>query len=229
MRGSRVSRSSRATVASLTSFGRRLPAAEELEPSTVIRSIRNALLMSQAQLAKRAGMPQSHLAKIETGKVDLQLGTLRRIFRAMSCEAVVLPRFLKPIRIVLEERIKAVARRNVARATGVSSGAGPGLEDNTLRDLVRSEEKRLARSRSSAIWDEPAMAGAGGEGALLRDAPVRLVDKEDDRETLRFWLAQPPEARISAVEFLRRQCYMVTGKTRLPRMERTIQLRERRA
>lgn len=59
--------------------------------------------------------------------------------------------------------------------------------------------------------------------------PVRIAEKEDDRDALRFWLAQPPEARINAMEFLRRQVYLVTGKAALPHLARSIQLRDRRA
>lgn len=58
--------------------------------------------------------------------------------------------------------------------------------------------------------------------------PVRIVEKEDDRDNLRFWLSQTPEARISAMEFLRRQMRLVMGQKTLPRLERFIQLRDRR-
>lgn len=56
--------------------------------------------------------------------------------------------------------------------------------------------------------------------------PVRIVDKEDDRETLRYWLAQPPETRVSAVEFLREQMYKVKVKNKPPRLVRVVRLRE---
>ncbi|MBI4247997.1 MAG: hypothetical protein HY611_00725 [Elusimicrobia bacterium] len=57
--------------------------------------------------------------------------------------------------------------------------------------------------------------------------PIRILDKkEDDRETLRYWLSQTPEARISAVEVLREQMYKVKGKNKLPRLVRVVRLRE---
>lgn len=176
---------------------------KDLAPHVIIRAIRYALRMTQAQLAKRAGMPQSHLAKIETGRVDIQLSTLNKILRAMYCEPVLLPRFRKTPQKALAERVKEVARRRVARAGGKKVGA-----------LLRSEEERLLSGPSSDIWDE---------------APaVRIVDKkdEDDRDTLKYWLSQPVEARIAAVEFLRQQTYLVTGHKTLPRIERKVQIRD---
>lgn len=56
------------------------------DPHALIRALRGRLKMTQAQLAARAGLPQSHVARIEAGKVDARLGTLRRIFSAMSFE-----------------------------------------------------------------------------------------------------------------------------------------------
>lgn len=133
---------------------------EGLEPHVLIRTLRRELKMTQAQLARRAGLPQSHLAKIEGGKVDMQLGTLRRILRAMSHELVL-----------------------------------------TLR-LLKGPEQRER-------W------------------PVRILDREDPRDDLRFWLAKSPAERIAAVEFLRRQCLLVTGQKNFPRLTHSFQLRER--
>ncbi len=221
--------SSRMMLDRLVSCGKKLPETmEEFAPHVVIRRIRNALHMTQAQLAKRAGMPQSHLAKIETGKVDVQLSTLRRILRAMYCEAVVLPKFLKSPQAALAERIKEVARRKIARVAGTMALEKQLPDDKVIHALIRSEEERLMSRPSADIWEETWTSG-GASGMRDKQMPVRIVEKEDDRDTLRFWLTQPPEARISAMEFLRRQVYLVTGKKTLPHLARSIQLRDRRA
>lgn len=227
--------SSRILVDHLVSRGRKVPeATEELAPHVVVRRIRNALHMTQAQLAKRAGLPQSHLAKIETGKVDVQLSTLNRILRAMYCEAVMMPKFLKSPRVALAERIKEVARRKVARFAGSMALEKQLPETMLVRALIRSEEKRLMDRPSSEIWDD---SSAPDGSSLVSDRPptrsarmpVRIIEKEDDRDALRFWLAQPPEARINAMELLRRQMALVKGEKSLPRMRRSIQLRDRRS
>lgn len=58
---------------------------------------------------------------------------------------------------------------------------------------------------------------------------VRLVDKRDDRaEDAAYWLGKPPEDRVAAVEFLRRQCLYAVGQTEMPRMARVARLVDRR-
>ncbi len=219
----------------LVSYGKKIPEATgELAPHIVIRTIRNSLHMTQAQLAGRSEMPQSHLAKIETGKVDVQLSTLRRILRALNCEAVFLPKFQKAPREVLRQRIKEVARRKVARVVGAMALEQRKPDERMIRALRRSEELRLMARPTAEVWED---VGLRGEASAVNDRTdvkprraqmsVRIIDKEDDRDTLRFWLAQPIEARIGAMEFLRRQTYLTTGKETLPPFQYVIQLRDR--
>jgi len=61
-------------------------------PAVLVRALRSKLKMSQADLARRARMPQAQVARIESGRGDVQLGTLRRLFDAMFCDLLVLPR-----------------------------------------------------------------------------------------------------------------------------------------
>lgn len=191
----------------LVSYGIKAPeAAQGLAPHVVIRAIRNGLRMTQAQLARRAGMPQSHVAKIETGKVDAQLSTLRKILRAMFCEMVLVPKFKKTPQAAIAGRVKEVARR---------------------RGLTRSEEKRLMSHPSSAIWEEPPpKLNPSGERAEM---PLRIVAKNDDRADLRFWLGKSSAERVDAMEFLREQYYALSGHKTLPRLARAVQVTERRA
>jgi len=229
--------SSRIVMDQLVSCGKKIPeATARLAPHVVIRRIRNALHMTQAQLAKRAGMPQSHLAKIESGKVDVQLSTFSRILRAMYCEAVVLPKFLKSPQAVLAERIKEVATRKVARVAGSMAVEKQAPDDKMTRGLIRSEEERLMSRPSAEIWEEtwdPAGASVVRDEAEVKarraQMPVRIIDmdKEDDRDTLRFWLTQSPEARIDAMEVLREQYYALSGQKSLPRLAHSIQVRGR--
>jgi transcriptional regulator with XRE-family HTH domain len=48
--------------------------------------------MSQTSLAHRSGVPQAHIARPESGKLDARLSTLRRLFDAMFCDLLVVPR-----------------------------------------------------------------------------------------------------------------------------------------
>jgi transcriptional regulator with XRE-family HTH domain len=51
--------------------------------------------MSQAHLARRCGIPQAHIARLEAGTADIQLTTMRRLFDAMFCDILILPRSRK--------------------------------------------------------------------------------------------------------------------------------------
>lgn len=46
--------------------------------------------LTQAELARRAGIAQSHVAQVEQGR-DVRLSTLRKLFVAMGCDLLVLP------------------------------------------------------------------------------------------------------------------------------------------
>ena len=208
----------------LVAYGKNIPeAADEFSPHAIIRRVRNALRMTQAQLAKRAGMPQSHLAKIESGKVDVQLSTLRRLFRAVYCEIIVLPKFKKSPQAALAYRIQTLARQNVMRALSLENRR---YKDKEIRALLDSEEGLLMNRPASKIWDEAESDGA----SVARDATsVRIIDKEGERDDLEYWLKKSPEERIAAVEFLREQYYAMSGYKSLPRLAHVIQVRERLA
>lgn len=52
--------------------------------------------LSQRELSAKAGVPQSHISKIEGAKVDLQASSLIELARAMDLEIVLIPRALVP-------------------------------------------------------------------------------------------------------------------------------------
>lgn len=54
--------------------------------------MRSALRITQEELSRRSGVPRAQISRIETGLVDPQLSTLRRLFEAAGCELAVLPR-----------------------------------------------------------------------------------------------------------------------------------------
>lgn len=70
----------------------RAPAQAFLGPHVLVRALRSALRMSQAHLARRCGIPQAHLARLESGAIDVQLKTLRRLFDALFCDVLILPK-----------------------------------------------------------------------------------------------------------------------------------------
>jgi hypothetical protein len=61
---------------------------------------------------------------------------------------------------------------------------------------------------------------------IRENYPVKvLADRREDEElTLDFWRGKTPEERISAVEFLREQYYVIQGYRTVPRIVKKISL-----
>lgn len=67
-----------------------------VEISESIKAARAAKGFTQRQLGERVGLPQSHISKIESGAVDLQLSSLIEIARALDLELKLVPRKTLP-------------------------------------------------------------------------------------------------------------------------------------
>lgn len=69
----------------------------QLEPiADTLRTTRKRQGLSQRALAAKAGVPQSHISKIENAAVDLQTTSLIAIARALGLELKLVPRQLLP-------------------------------------------------------------------------------------------------------------------------------------
>ena len=55
---------------------------------------------------------------------------------------------------------------------------------------------------------------------------IHIVDREDDETTRLFWKNKTPEERLSAVEFLREQCYSIQGYKAVPSLIREIRTKK---
>ncbi len=66
------------------------------EIASTIKSAREAKGLSQRALAKIAGVPQSHISKIENAGVDLRVSSLTEIARALDLELALVPRKAVP-------------------------------------------------------------------------------------------------------------------------------------
>lgn len=57
-----------------------------------LKSARLSEGISQQALARRVGLPQSHVSRIERGAVDLRLSSLVELARALGLEVMLVPR-----------------------------------------------------------------------------------------------------------------------------------------
>ena len=55
---------------------------------------------------------------------------------------------------------------------------------------------------------------------------ISIIKRDKKNNGYEFWKTKTPEERLSAVEFLREQCYIIQGYDRLPSIIRKISIRE---
>ena len=98
-----------------------------------LKAARAEKALSQRELSKEAGVPQSHISKIEAGAMDLQLSSLIEIARALDLEVLTVPRKLVPA-------VRAIVRSD---------------ESDTIRHLgnIQQAQKYLKRIRKNAACD----------------------------------------------------------------------------
>ncbi len=127
-------------------FSKELLAAGTLSIGDQIQLIRSRLGMSQAQLAKRAGLQQAHIAWIEQEKKDPGIKTVKKIFQALGCDLLVLPKAKKPLDKIVTERAKIAAEK---RYEWVNN------KDNYKPlDLIRADEEKFCKYPSSVLWED---------------------------------------------------------------------------
>src|SRR5689334_21695970 len=62
----------------------------------LLRAARRRRHLTQGQLGRKVGLPQSHVSNIESGRVDLQVSNLIELARALDLEPMLVPRKLVP-------------------------------------------------------------------------------------------------------------------------------------
>lgn len=97
------------------------------ELASVLMRARKTKGLSQRDLSARAGVPQSHISKIETGGVDLRISSLASIAHALDLEIVLVPRKVIP------------AVKSIARSVDVVPQTMPGVADEMARIAKKLE------------------------------------------------------------------------------------------
>ncbi|MEZ5573105.1 MAG: helix-turn-helix transcriptional regulator [Halioglobus sp.] len=115
------------------------------EISRTLKAAREAKGLSQRALAKMAGVPQSHISKIENARVDLRISSLAQIARALDLELTLVPRKTVPAvkSIVRSGRPLTVERVGASLAKELSK-----LESFADKIAQQSSLKKLPSSRT---------------------------------------------------------------------------------
>jgi predicted DNA-binding mobile mystery protein A len=117
-----------------------------------IRIIRNALRMSQAELAQRAGVNQANLAHIEKGKTDPRLSTLTKIFDALSCNVLVEPRPRRPLNEVLRAKARGIAAERLRQSMGTMALENQAPDAEVFKALLEQRTDEILSRKREHIW-----------------------------------------------------------------------------
>lgn len=125
-----------------------------LNIGALIRMIRLQLGMSQAVLSRRANILQSTISRIENGGKDLNLSSLNKILKALSCDLVIVPLLLEPIDTIRRRQAKKQAKRRIDYLKGTMGLEKQEPDEKLVKELLLQEENRLLHGGGSELWNE---------------------------------------------------------------------------
>jgi predicted DNA-binding mobile mystery protein A len=120
----------------------------------LIPLIRGQLGMSQRTLATRAAIQQSSVARIESGRFDPNISTLKKIVEAMGCDLVVTIVPKTDLKTTRENQAKLKAEQKIRYLHGTMSLEKQSPNQKLLKELYDDEVKNLLDSSGSILWDE---------------------------------------------------------------------------
>lgn len=122
-------------------------------PKGWLRAIRDALGMTTAQFARRLGVSQPRIVKLEQAEIDgsVTLRSLERAAEALGCRVVYALVPHHSLAETIDERERTVARRRLESVAHTMA-----LENQTVpveREGKRAQDARPGSARS--LWNDP--------------------------------------------------------------------------
>jgi transcriptional regulator with XRE-family HTH domain len=121
---------------------------------SLIKMIRTQLGMSQKNVAKRARVPQSTIARIEKGEKDANLSTLNRILEALFCDLVTVPVLRESIETIRRKQARKLAEIHIRYLKGTMSLEAQQPDSRLLEEILKQEEDRLLQGKGSELWEK---------------------------------------------------------------------------
>ena len=154
-----------------------------------IRRIRKELDITQEELAKKAGVTQAYIAKLEAGKVDPRLSTLNRILQALLECKKTQPRardvMSSPVISVrpyekVEKVIRLMNEHNISQIPVVSGNkvVGSVTERTLVRQSLEYED----------IYDRKVVE--------VMEEPFPIVNEDEDLEVVKYLLEDHPAVLV---------------------------------
>lgn len=118
-----------------------------------IRLIREALGMTQEQLAKRIHAKQSSVAQMEKGS-DFQISTLQKVAKALNCELLIHLVPKQEIVQLLEEKSTERATKLVSASSG-NTALEMQLPERKYIDLqVEEMKEEILKKHRKVLWEK---------------------------------------------------------------------------
>lgn len=127
-----------------------------LPPKGWVRAIRDALGMSARQLAKRIGVKQQRIARIEQdekqGRVTLK--TMRSVAEGMDCEFVYgfVPK--TSLEQAIRDQARRVATKRMQRSNQMMRLEAQELSEEEKKQVLDELTDEIANEMSRNLWDE---------------------------------------------------------------------------
>lgn len=151
----RRSSSERILIEEVTQAAQKLKTASRGLPiGSMIKLIRLQLGMSQRVLAKRAGVPQSTVARIESDKSEANLSTLHKILRAISCDLLIVPLLGKSIDTIRRAQARKIAEKHIEYLKGTMNLEDQQPDPRFINELLKQEEEQLLQGPDTKLWEE---------------------------------------------------------------------------
>jgi len=125
-------------------------------PKGWLRAIRDALGMTTAQFARRLGVSQPRVIKLEKSEVDgtVTLQTLQRAAEALGCHVVYALVPDKPLATTVRERARLVAERMASAVEQTMRLENQGVNDKSAARALREDTIEDLLHRPARLWDD---------------------------------------------------------------------------
>jgi transcriptional regulator with XRE-family HTH domain len=151
------------------------------EFSEQLRAAREKKGLSQRELSALAGVPQSHISKIENSGVDLRISSLAAIARALDLELTLVPRKALP------------AVKSVSRSVTQSTISSPEVQ-------LEFDHLAKAIKAASAAVQSPALQNVQRRLRELKLIHTQAIDPEALRKIRRTFEQVEKSGSLSAAE-----------------------------
>lgn len=120
--------------------------------SSQLKNIREALGMTQKQLAKRANTTQQNIARLEKNEVSPSIDTLSKVAKALECELIIglIPR--DNLSKIVEERAKQIAKSINEQSVANAAMELQKPNVNLVKISINEFKENLIKNKRDLLW-----------------------------------------------------------------------------